>query len=300
MPKPVAQFRTLSPRNEEGHSDAKTRAAPAVRAAAAPGRRGGGETARGASHLRRFVCGGDGGGCGRVGGAGTPPHSRKPRAPPGEESRARRPRALAAQPRGLRAPPARAAQAAGWPHSPRWHWRWRCRPAAPGRWGGRGEARETRAEAEGEAGEGWLGAERAREAAAAAPVTRGKSRPGPCVRQEGGGGAGCPATSGYPRPDPRPRDPARAGVAAAQRPRPAREEGGAGVPAGLGVGGGARRGPPMHPSGPRGPHHAPSCETLSWRAARSNGRSTGPRVESVGLRKDPSTLNIGICFLFSS
>lgn len=156
-------------------------------------------------------------------GWGRPSLSRAAR-PRGEESWARRrrflrPPALAARPRSLRAPPARAARAARRPRSPGW----RCRPAAPGRWGGRGDASETQAEAEGEAGEGGLGAERAQ--AAAVPVTRGKSRPGPCVRQARGGGAGGPAISRYPPPDLRPRDPARAGVAAAQRPRPARGRG---------------------------------------------------------------------------
>lgn len=60
--------------------------------------------------------------------------STRPRSPLGH-------RACALLPPG----PPRAARR---PHSPGWRWR----PAAPGRWGGRGDASEVRAEAEGEAG----------------------------------------------------------------------------------------------------------------------------------------------------
>lgn len=128
-PKPVAQFGSLSPRNEQGRSRAEKRAARSLRAAAAPGRPRRGKGGPRSSHLGRFVCGGGGGqgaGSGGVAGRGLPSFTAQPLRPAaraGEESRARwrrRRRATAApatRPRGLRASPAQAERR---PHSPGW------------------------------------------------------------------------------------------------------------------------------------------------------------------------------------
>lgn len=83
MPKPVAQFGSLSPPKTKTGAQERRRQRPGrtVRAAAASGRLGGGGTARRASHLGRFVCGRGNGGCGWSGGAGAP--LAQPRGPPG-------------------------------------------------------------------------------------------------------------------------------------------------------------------------------------------------------------------------
>lgn len=222
-PKPVARSGSLLPQNEEGRSGGETRAARAVRAAAAPGRRRGGRGARPASHLRRFVCGGGRGGCG--GRAGRLSLSRAAR--PGGESRARRRRRPPARARrpaaGPRVPPA----GPPGPHGATLTWlALALATGNPGRRGGRGDADETRAEGEArreQAGWGRGGAGRA--AARAASVTRGKSRPAPaCVKP----GAAARAAGDLRVPAARPASagPARSRVAAARRPRPAWEGGG--------------------------------------------------------------------------